>query len=239
MEKIQDQLVRLRLNGMARRLHELRQTKNHHELSFADGLSLLLQSEEEDRDNRRFSRLRKGASFRYQASLEEVSFDSKRGLDKSLITELSTSAYLSKGEAILLTGPTGSGKSYMASALGHQACQLGFKVCYYNMQKLLMRTKMCRADGTVLKFTEKLAKADLLILDDFGLTHLDRQQQLDLMEIIEDRHGRKSTIVASQLPVGSWFDVIGEETIADAILDRLINTSYRIELKGDSLRKKK
>jgi DNA replication protein DnaC len=239
MEKIHDQLTRLRLHGMARRLHELRQTKQQHDLSFNDGLQLLLQSEEEDRDNRRFSRLRKRATFRYQASLEEISFDSKRGLDKSLIIELGTSGYLTKGESIMITGPTGCGKSYLASALGHQACQLGFSVGYYNIQKLLMRTKMCRADGTILKFMERLAKTDLLILDDFGLTHLDRQQQLDLMEIIEDRHGKKSTIVASQLPIGAWFDVIGEETIADAILDRLINTSYRIELKGESLRKKK
>lgn len=239
MEKIHQQLMRLRLHGMARRLDEMRQAKRNHELTLSDGLELLLQAEEEDRDNRRFFRLRKNASFRYQASLEEISCDAKRGLDQSLLTELSTSGYLTKGESILITGSTGCGKSYLASALGHHACQLGFKVGYYNMQKLMMRTKMFRADGSIFKFMERLSKSDLLILDDFGLTQLDRQQQLDLMEIIEDRHGKKSTIVASQLPVASWFDVIGEETIADAILDRLINTSYRIELKGDSLRKKK
>jgi DNA replication protein DnaC len=239
MEKIQEQLSRLRLNGMAQRLQELWQTKRNHELSFSDGLQLLVQAETDERDNRRFTRLRKNASFRYQASLEEIACDGKRGLDKSLVSELSTSAYLSRGEAILITGPTGCGKSFLASALGHQACQLGFKVGYYNMQKLFMRSKMYRAEGTILRFMERLAKTDLLIIDDFGLTQLDRQQQLDLMEIIEDRHGKKSTIVVSQLPVASWYDVIGEETIADAILDRLINTSYRIELKGDSLRKKK
>jgi DNA replication protein DnaC len=239
MEKIQEQLSRLRLHGMAQRLQELWQTKRNHQLSFSDGLELLLQAETDERDNRRFTRLRKNASFRYQASIEEITCDAKRGLDKSLIAELSTSGYLGKGESVLITGSTGCGKSYLASALGHQACQLGFKVGYYNMQKLFLRTKMCRAEGTILRFMEKLAKSDLLIIDDFGLTQLDRQQQLDLMEIIEDRHGKKSTIVASQLPVASWYDVIGEETIADAILDRLINTSYRIELKGDSLRKKK
>lgn len=239
MERIHEQLSRLRLHGMAQRLQELRHTKQQHELSFHDGLELLLQAEEDQRDTKRFFRLRKNANFRYQASLEEVSFDSKRGLDKSMALELGTSGYLSKGESILITGPTGCGKSYVASAIGHQACLLGFKVYYYNMQKLLMRTKMCRADGTILKFMERIAKADLLILDDFGIAQLDRQQQLDLMEIIEDRHAKKSTLVASQLPVTSWFDIIGEETIADAILDRLINTSYRIELKGESLRKKK
>jgi DNA replication protein DnaC len=239
MEKIHEQLSHLRLHGMAQRLQEIWQSKRAHEMSFSDGLQLLLQAETDERNNRRFTRLQKNASFRYQASLEELTCDAKRGLDKSLIAELSTSAYLSKGESILITGPTGCGKSYLASALGQHACQLGFKVGYYNMQKLFLRTKMYRAEGTIIKFMDKLAKADLLILDDFGLTQFDRQQQLDLMEIIEDRHGKKSTIVASQLPVPSWYDVIGEETIADAILDRLINTSYRVELKGDSLRKKK
>jgi DNA replication protein DnaC len=129
-------------------------------------------------------------------------------------------------------------KQYLASALGHQACAQGYKVAYYNVQKLLLRTKMARLDGTIYKFLERLSKTDLLILDDFGLTHLEQQQRLDLMEIIEDRHAKASTIIASQLPVASWYDVIGEETIADAILDRLVHSSYRIELKGESLRKK-
>jgi DNA replication protein DnaC len=126
----------------------------------------------------------------------------------------------------------------LASALGHQACSQGNKVLYFNTQKLLMQTKMSRIDGSFLKLFEKLGKANLLILDDFGLSHLDKQQQMDLMEIIEDRHNVSSTIIASQLPVGSWYEVIGEATIADAILDRLVHTSHRIELKGESLRKK-
>jgi len=139
----------------------------------------------------------------------------------------------------LITGATGCGKSFLASALGHQACAQGYKVAYYNIQKILQKAKMCRVEGTILKFFDSIAKADLLILDDFGLTHLDQQQQLDLMELVEDRHGRASTVVASQLPVSNWYDVIGEETIADAILDRLVHVSYRIELKGESLRKKR
>jgi DNA replication protein DnaC len=123
--------------------------------------------------------------------------------------------------------------------MGHQACAQGYKVAYFNVQKLLIRFKMARVEGTYIKLFDQLGKTDLLILDDFGLTHLDGQQQLDLMEVIEDRHGRKSTIIASQLPVASWYDVIGEATIADAIMDRLVHSSYRIELKGDSLRKKR
>lgn len=238
MEQIQEQLSKLRLHGMSRRMQALMETRKIHELSFTDGLQLLLQSEEDERDNKRFTRLRKTASFRYQASLEELKYDKTRGLDQSLISHMATADYISKGQSILITGATGSGKSFLASALGHHACQQGFKVAYFNMQKLLVRSKLARAEGTIIKLFDRIAKMDLLILDDFGLTPLDRQQQLDLMELIEDRHGKKSTMVASQLPVASWFDVIGEETIADAILDRLINTSYRIELKGDSLRKK-
>lgn len=238
MEQIQQQLSTLRLHGMSRTWQSLLETRKLHELSFSDGLQLLLHSEEEERDNRRFSSLIKTASFRYQASIEELKYNAARGLDKSLIARLATADYLRKGESVLITGATGSGKSFLASALGHHACGQGFKVAYFNMQKLMLRTKMARAEGTLIKLLERIAKADLLILDDFGLTHLDQQQQLDLMEMIEDRHGSKSTIVSSQLPVASWFDMIGEKTIADAILDRLINTSYRIELKGESLRKK-
>ena len=160
-------------------------------------------------------------------------------MDKSLISSFATGDYLSKGETILITGATGCGKSFLASALGHQACAQGYSVIYQNLQKILLKAKMSRIEGTMLKFFENIAKADLLILDDFGLTRLEQQQQLDLMEIIEDRHGRASTIIASQLPVANWYDVIGEETIADAILDRLVHISYRIELKGESLRKKR
>ena len=152
--------------------------------------------------------------------------DASRGVDRSLITELAMGTYLSNGEAVLISGASGAGKSFLASALGHQACAQGYKVAYYNLQKLLIRTKMSRIDGSIYKFMEKLSRTELLILDDFGLTHLEQQQRIDLMEVIEERHDRKSTIIASQLPVASWYDVIGEDTIADAILDRLVHTAY-------------
>ena len=212
--------------------------RQHQELSFAEGLEVLLQAEAQDRTNRRFERLTKTARFRYQATIEELNFNTSRGINTSQITELATGGYLAKGESVLITGSTGCGKSFLASALGHQACSQGSKVLYFNTQKLLMQTKMSRLDGSFLKFFEKLAKANLLILDDFGLSHLDKLQQMDLMEIIEDRHGQSSTIIVSQLPVKSWYEIIGEATIADAILDRLVHTSHRIELKGESLRKK-
>jgi len=239
MEQIQAQLSKLRLHGMNRSWQGLLETRGHLELTLNEGLELLLQAEEEDRVNKRFERLQKNARFRYQASIEELNMDASRGVDKALISSLATGEYISKGESVLITGATGCGKSFIASALGHHACVQGFKVAYYNLQKLLMKTKMARVDGTIHKFFDRTSKIDLLILDDFGLTHLKQQQGLDLMEIIEDRHGRSSTIMASQLPVASWYDVIGEETIADAILDRLVHTSHRVDLKGESMRRNK
>jgi len=239
MMQIESQLSRLRLHGMSRTWQALLETRRQHELSLCDGLELLLQAEEQERTNNRFERLRKNARFRYQSSIEELTMDASRGMDKALISALATGEYLSKGESVLITGSTGCGKSFLASALGHQACAQGYKVAYYNMQKLLLKTKISRIEGTIVKFFENISKTDLLILDDFGLTHLEQQQQLDLMEMIEDRHGKSSTMIASQLPVANWYDIIGEETIADAILDRLVHTSYRIEFKGESLRKKR
>jgi DNA replication protein DnaC len=236
---IETQFKQLRLHGMSRTWQALIETRKHHELSFAEGIELLLQAEDEDRNGKRFERLQKNAHFRYQASVQELHIDASRGLDRSLMAALATGEYIPKGEAILISGSTGTGKSFLASALGHHACSQGYKVAYYNLQKLLLKTKMSRIDGTIYKFFEKLSKADLLILDDFGLTHLEQQQRMDFMEIIEDRHASAATIIASQLPVANWYDVIGEETIADAILDRMVHTSYRIELKGESLRKKK
>ena len=235
---IEQQLTRLRLHGMQQSWQSLQQTRRLHDLSLSEGLEVLLQAESLDRDNRRFERLKKAARFRYQASIEELHLDTPRGLRKEVIINLSTGQYITNGESVIITGATGCGKSFIASALGHQACSQGYKVMYFNLQKLLIKTKMARAEGTIYKFFEKIAKTNLLILDDFGLIHLQGQQQLDLMEIIEDRHSKVPTIIVSQLPVASWFDVIAEATIADAIIDRLIHSSHRIELKGESLRKK-
>ena len=238
MTNIEKYLKQLRLQGISSRWNALLETRQHHELSLSEGLEILLQAEEEDRINRRFERLKRSAKFRYSATIEELSFEANRGLNKSQITELTTGDYITKGESVLITGATGCGKSFVASALGHRACSQGTKVLYFNTQKLLIKTKMARLDGSIFKLFDRIAKAGILILDDFGLTHLDKKQQMDLMEIIEDRHSKASTIIASQLPVASWYEVIGEATIADAILDRLVHTSHRIELKGDSLRKK-
>jgi DNA replication protein DnaC len=235
---IENHLAELRLHGMHRHWNALSETRRHLDLSLSDGLELLLHAELEDRQNRRFDRLVKNAHFRYQASIAELHADTAKGMDKTLLARLATGDYLNRGESILISGPTGVGKSFLASALGNHACIQGFSVAYYSVQKLMLKIKMARAEGTLLKFFDKLAKVQLLILDDFGLSVFNQQQCLDIMEISEDRHGRKSTIVASQLPVGSWYDLFSEVTIADAILDRLIHSSHRFELKGESLRKK-
>ena len=237
MENIENQLSQLRLYGFKSSWNALMETRRSSELSLNEGLEILLQAELQDRENRRFERLRKSAKFRYQASLEELKYDSSRGLDKGLIASLATGSYITNGESVLITGATGCGKSFIASALGHHACAQGYKVAYFNVQKLMQQTKMARLEGTIYQIINKISKTNLLVLDDFGLTHLEKQHQMDLMEIIEDRHARTATIIVSQLPVGSWFDIIGEATIADAILDRLVHTSHRIELKGESLRK--
>jgi len=237
MQTIESQLSELRLSGMKKSWQAIVETRRQHDLNLVEGIEILLDAELIERGNRRTSRLTKNAAFRYQATIEQIRYDASRGLDKSLITSLATGNFISEGSSVIITGATGCGKSYLASALGHQACMLGYKVAYYNVQKLMMKTRMARIDGSIYKFFDKTSKTDLLILDDFGLTHLEKQQQLDFMELIEDRHGSKATILASQLPLASWFDIIGEETIADAILDRLVHTSYKIELKGESLRK--
>ncbi|COY94236.1 istb [Mycobacterium tuberculosis] len=165
--------------------------------------------------------------------------DPSRGIDKIQLMDLATLQYIERAEPIIIVGATGCGKSFMASALGLRACAQGKRVAYFSMQKLLLRTKMARLDGSIHKLLMKLSKVELLIMDDFGLVNLDQQQRIDLMEIIEDRHAKCSTIIASQLPVASWHAVIGDDTLSDAILDRIVHTSHRIELKGESLRKKK
>jgi len=238
MQIIESQLKQLKLSGMSRIWQSLSDTRRLHELSFVDGMQLLLQGEIDERINRRFDRLQKNARFRYRASIAELGYDASRGLDKALVSQLATCTWIEKGDSLLISGPTGVGKSTLASALGTQACSMGLSVMYFNTQKLITQTKAERLEGTIMKFFDKIAKCKLLILDDFGLTNLHGQQQLDILEIIEDRHGKASTIISSQLPIGNWYEVFADKTIADAVLDRLVHSSYKIQLKGESLRKK-
>ena len=201
-------------------------------------IAYLVQNEWDDRHNRRIERLTKSARFRYTAVMEAIDYRPSRQLDKNLVRRLGSCGFIQKRENILITGSTGVGKSYLASAIGHQACSMGRKVMYFNTAKLFTMLKTSKADGSYPKQINKLEKQDLLILDDFGLKPLDNINRHALMEIIEDRHGKKSTIIASQLPVSKWHDIIGERTLADAILDRLVHTAHRIDIKGESMRRK-
>lgn len=201
-------------------------------------ISFLIDAEWDDRNNRRIARRIKTARFRYKANIEQIDFSVDRSLDKNLMNRFAECNFIDKHENILITGSTGIGKSYIASALGNQACMLGYKVFYVGTSKLFAMLKMAKADGSYIKEIAKIEKADLLILDDFGMQPLDTHNRAALMEIIEDRHGKRSTIIAGQLPVGQWHDVIGEKTVADAILDRIVHNAYRIEMVGESLRKR-
>ena len=201
-------------------------------------VAYLVQCEWDDRHNRRIERLTKSARFRYTAVMEAIDYRPSRQLDKNLVRRLGSCGFIQKRENILITGSTGVGKSYLASAIGHQACSMGSKTMYFNTAKLFTLLKTSKADGSYPKQINKLEKQDLLILDDFGLKPLDNINRHALMEIIEDRHGKKSNIIASQLPVSKWHDIIGERTLADAILDRLVHTAHRIDIKGESMRRK-
>ena len=202
-------------------------------------IAQLIETECDDRQNRKIERGIRNASFRYKASLEKLVYGKERNLDPTSLMRLAEGDYLSKAENILITGSTGVGKSYLATALGYQACIERKRVIYFNTNKLLTKLKMAKADGTYLKELAKIERQQLLILDDFGMQPIDHQSRLTLMEIIEDRHAKGSVIITSQLPVSEWYEVIGEKTIADAIMDRLVHQAHRIELSGESMRKKR
>ena len=239
MDEITTFTKELRLPGMENCWRSLIATRRVDGMSLCDGLQLLLSAESEQRKESRNARLLKTANFRYQATIVETQFDASRGLDKNRVMELATCAYIKGGIPIIITGPAGTGKSWLATALGHQACMLGFKVRYYNIFKLFEQIAMARMEGTLTKFFNRIADTDLLIIDDFGVRSLDKQQMLDFLELMEDRHAMKSTIIVSQLPVANWYDMMkSNSTAADAILDRIVHTAQRFELKGSSLRKK-
>lgn len=232
-----NKMSQMKFYGMQQAYQTLLDSKQHHSLTSDEVLSMLIQAEWEDRENRKVNRYLRTARFRYPASIEEVNFTANRGLDKAQLLRLADCSFIKKKDNVLITGPTGVGKSYLASALGHQACLQGYKTLYFNTQKLFPQLNIFKADGSYLKQVSKIEKHDLLILDDFGLQPLDNNSRMMLLEIIEDRHGRKSTIISSQLPVAKWYEIIGDSTVADAILDRMVNAAHRVELKGESLRK--
>jgi len=228
----------MRLSGMADAFLTTLETGMNEKYTIDELLTHLVDAEWHDRRERKRDRLRKNAGFRYQASFEELDFTLNRNLDKNQILRLSDCSWLKQHKDILITGPTGVGKSFIGSALGNLACDFGYKVFYQLTGRILGALKEAKKAGNYLKQLSKLYKTDLLILEDFGLNTFDHETSLVLLDIMEDRHGRKSTIFLSQLPVSAWHGVIGNSTIADAIMDRIVYASHRIELKGGSIRKK-
>jgi len=237
--EIQSRLHTLHFPGMRKCWQTLVETRQHETMPLIDALQLMLQAEEDHRRTSRQRRLIKEAHFRYNATLAETQYDAARGFDRTKIMQLATGAYIDHGDAVIITGATGTGKSWLATALGFQACLDAKTVRYYNLNKLLEAIDDARVAKNLSRLLDRLGQVDLLIIDDFGVRPLVGQQLIDLMEIIDDRYGRKATIIASQLPVANWYDVLKQNTtVADAILDRLVHTATRFELKGDSLRKK-
>jgi DNA replication protein DnaC len=234
-----EKMKQMKLHGMTRAFISTMESGKANKLTPDEMLAFLVDAEWDDRYNKRLDRLLNTAKFRYKSYFDQIVFKQSRNLDKNNIMRLSTCNWVKKGESIIITGATGVGKSYLICAFGRQACINGFKVLYFNCLKLFSFLKFSKADGTYLKNMKKLNKQDLIILDDFGMEPLDSQSRLSLLELLEDRHGEKSTMIASQLPVNKWHDVIGDPTIADAICDRLIHSSHKIDLKGESMRKRK
>ena len=238
MQQTLDKLHCLRLTGMAQALKQQLEQPATHELCFEERLALLVDHELLARDNRRLTRLLKAARLRLSgACVEDIDYRHPRGLKRPQIAALAAGEWLRAGHNLCLTGPTGTGKTYLACALGNQACRLGFSVRYFRLPRLLEQLAIAHGDGSYPRLMAQLAKADLLLLDDWGIQPLGAGQRNDLMELIEDRHGLKSTLIASQLPVEHWHDYLGEPTLADAILDRLLHNAHRLPLAGESMRK--
>jgi len=238
MNDILTKMKQMKLLGMARAFLLTLESEKNEKFTPDQMISHLVDSEWDERYNRKLERTLQAAKFRYKASVEQISFEDNR-MDKNQVLRLADCEFIKRNENIIITGSTGIGKSFIASALGHQACSLGYRVLYQHSTKLFARMKIAKADGSYLRELAKIEKQHLLLIDDFGIQPLDAQSRSALMEIIEDRHGKSSTIITSQVPVSMWHEIIGEQTIADAILDRIVHDAHRIEMKGESLRKKR
>lgn len=234
-----DKLRKLKFFGMFHAFKSSLETGKTNDYTADELLAHLVDIEWEYRQNRRIDRQLLYARFRYKASVEEIHYHADRSIDRNQVMRLADCTFIDRNENLLITGSTGIGKSYVASAIGHQACILGYKVFYASTPKLFAKLKMAKADGSYMKEVTRIERQQLLILDDFGIQPFDAQSRAALMEIIEDRHGKTSLIITSQLPVSKWHEVIGEKTIADAILDRIVHDAHRLELTGESMRKKR
>ena len=234
-----DLMRQLSLSGMAQAFETIISLPMDKQLTSDQLVAHLIHAENEHRQHRKMQSAIKQAKFRYQAAVEEIEYLPERNLDKNLILRLADTSFITRAENILITGATGCGKSFIATALGYQACQMGLRVGYFSLPKLLQKLHIAKADGSYAKELAKLERLQLLILDDWGLQPLDYHAKMAIMQLIEDRHGKTSTIITSQLPINKWYDYLDEPTLADAILDRLLQHANRIELKGQSMRVRK
>lgn len=237
IQQTREHLHTLRLTGLLQALEEQLAQPAMGELSFEERLGILVDREVLYRENRRLERLLRAAKLRVGACVEDIDYRHARGLDKSRMASLITLDWVRQSLNLCLTGPTGCGKTWLACALGNEACRRGFSVRYLRLPRLFDMLRIAHGDGSYPKLMNQLLKTDLLILDDWGLQKVSAAQRNDLMEVIEDRHGRRSTLITSQLPVEHWHEYIGEATIADAVLDRLLHGAHRINLTGESMRK--
>ena len=239
MNNTLQQLQTLRLTGMAEALsQQIDQPNTYEELGFRERLSLLVNSEATCRDNRKITRLLRQAKLRVNAQPADIDYRAQRGLHKDSIAQLLQLDWIRQHRNLLIEGPTGTGKTFLACALGQYSCEQGISVRYYRASRLFESLTIAHGDGSFGKLLTQLAKTELLIIDDWGLQILTQPQRNDLLEIIEDRHGRGATLITSQLPVAHWHEAIGDPTLADAILDRLLHNAHKINLKGESMRKK-
>ena len=234
-----DKLNALKFTGMSAALTEQLSLDNIDDLAFEERLGLLVDREITERNNRRLKTRLRQAKLKQTACMEDIDYRQPRGLDKSLTLRLADCHWIKDRLNILLTGPTGVGKTWLACALAHKACQSGHTALYCRLPRLLQSLPLARGDGSYAKLMTQLARTEVLILDDWGLSKFNAEQRRDLLEILEDRHGSRSTIVTSQIPIEQWHELIGDPTLADAILDRLVHNAYKLKLKGESMRKKR
>lgn len=238
MEVTLDKLHQLKLTGMAEALSEQAQSPLYGDLCFEERLGMLVDREVTHRDNRRLTNLLRGAKLRYASACpEEIDFRTPRGLSKDVILSLMQNGWVKGKQNVIITGPTGSGKSFIACALANSACRSGYSARYIRLPRLLQELHIARADGSYGKLLTRLAKYAILIIDDWGLAKLVDRERRDILEVLEDRHGITSTVIASQIPTQKWHDTIGDPTIADAVLDRLVHNAHLIAMKGESMRK--